>query len=104
MVTRLRAMVRSAAPRSRPLWPVRFESSFTRLEEVVRKLEEGGLTLDEASGLFEEGMKLAKTCNELLSGAELKITRLKSNFAEQMNLVPEDPESDNDAEDVEADD
>jgi exodeoxyribonuclease VII small subunit len=81
-----------------------FESSFTRLEEVVRKLEEGGLTLDEASGLFEEGMKLAKTCNELLSGAELKITRLKSTFAEQMNLVPEDPESDDDAEDVEADD
>lgn len=74
-----------------------FESSFTRLEEVVRKLEEGRLTLDEASGLFEEGMKLAKTCNELLSNAELKITRLKSNFAEQMNLVPgddDDPDED----------
>lgn len=67
-----------------------FESSFTRLEDVVRKLEEGKLTLDEASELFEEGMKLAKRCNELLSGAELKITRLKSNFAEQMNLVAED--------------
>ncbi len=67
-----------------------FEKSFTRLEEVVRELEEGRLTLDEASGLFEEGMKLAKTCNELLSNAELKITRLKSNFAEQMNLVPGD--------------
>ncbi len=70
-----------------------FESSFTRLEEVVRKLEEGQLTLDEASGLFEEGMKLAKSCNELLSSAELKITRLKSNFAEQMNLVPGDEDS-----------
>ncbi len=73
-----------------------FESSFTRLEEVVRKLEEGRLTLDEASGLFEEGMKLAKTCNELLSSAELKITRLKSNFAEQMNLVPGDEEDSED--------
>ena len=60
----------------------------------MRKLEEGRLTLDEASGLFEEGMKLAKTCNELLSGAELKITRLKSNFAEQMNLVPGDDDDD----------
>ena len=67
-----------------------FESSFKRLEEVVRRLEEGKLTLDEASALFEEGMKLAKSCNELLSNAELKITRLKSNFAEQMNLVPEE--------------
>lgn len=81
-----------------------FESSFTRLEEVVRKLEEGRLTLDEASGLFEEGMKLAKTCNELLSSAELKITRLKSNFAEQMNLVPGDDETDSDNTDDEAED
>ena len=81
-----------------------FESSFTRLEEVVRRLEEGGLTLDEASGLFEEGMKLAKACNELLSNAELKITRLKSNFAEQMNLVPGEPEFEDDPEDDEADD
>ena len=79
-----------------------FESSFTRLEEVVRKLEEGGLTLDEASGLFEEGMKLAKSCNELLSSAELKITRLKSNFAEQMNLVTDEDEFNED--DDEADD
>ncbi len=71
-----------------------FESSFTRLEEVVRKLEEGRLTLDESSKLFEEGMQLAKTCNELLSGAELKITRLKSNFAEQMNLVQDEAEDD----------
>jgi exodeoxyribonuclease VII small subunit len=67
-----------------------FESSFTRLEEVVRKLEEGKLTLDQASALFEEGMQLAKACNEALSSAELRITRLRSNFAEQMNLVPDD--------------
>lgn len=78
-----------------------FESSFTRLEEVVRRLEEGKLTLDEASGFFEEGMKLAKTCNELLSSAELKITRLKSNFAEQMNLVPgDDPDNEDDLDDA----
>lgn len=81
-----------------------FESSFTRLEEVVRRLEEGKLTLDEASGLFEEGMKLAKTCNELLSNAELKITRLKSNFAEQMNLVPGDDAESNDFLEDEEDD
>ena len=67
-----------------------FESSFTRLEEVVRKLEEGKLTLDQASSLFEEGMRLAKACNQALSAAELRITRLRSNFAEQMNLVPDD--------------
>ncbi len=56
----------------------------------MRRLEEGQLTLDESSKLFEEGMTLARKCNELLTNAELKITRLKSNFAEQMNLVPDE--------------
>lgn len=68
-----------------------FEDAFTRLEEVVRQLEAGQMTLDQATALFEEGMKLAKVCNQMLSSAELKITRLQKDFAEQMNLV-----SDND--------
>ncbi|MBT3994431.1 MAG: exodeoxyribonuclease VII small subunit [Chloroflexi bacterium] len=72
-----------------------FENSFSQLEEVVRKLETGGLSLDEATELFESGMKLASKCNEILSSSELKITRLQANFAEQMNLVPE-PEDDSD--------
>ena len=63
-----------------------FENAFASLEEVVRKLEAGGLSLDEATKLFESGMKLATKCNEILSSAELKITRLQANFAEQMNL------------------
>ena len=63
-----------------------FEGAFANLEEVVRKLEAGGLSLDEATLLFETGMKLATKCNEILSSAELKITRLQANFAEQMNL------------------
>ena len=68
-----------------------FEKSFSELEEVVRKLEAGGLSLDESTKLFETGMKLATKCNEILSKSELKITRMQANFAEQMNLV-EDPE------------
>lgn len=78
-----------------------FENSFSELEEVVRKLESGGLSLDEATKLFESGMKLATKCNEILSSSELKITRLQANFAEQMNLVP-GPESDDDLDDEDA--
>ena len=70
-----------------------FEGAFGSLEEIVRKLEAGGLSLDEATQLFESGMKLATKCNEILSSAELKITRLQANFAEQMNLVPGDEDS-----------
>ncbi len=70
-----------------------FENAFASLEDVVRRLETGGLSLDEATKLFESGMKLATKCNEILSSAELKITRLQANFAEQMNLVPGDDAS-----------
>ena len=35
-----------------------FEETFSQLEETVRKLEAGQLPLDQATGLFEEGMKL----------------------------------------------
>ena len=71
-----------------------FENAFSELEEVVRKLETGGFSLDESTGLFESGMKLASKCNEILTSAELKITRLQKNFAEQMNLVPNDEDLD----------
>lgn len=70
--------------------PGSFEDAFSRLEDTVRKLETGPLSLDNSIRLFEEGMGLAKRCNELLSATELKITRLQSAFAEQMRFVPEE--------------
>ncbi len=73
-----------------------FEQAFTRLEETVRRLEVGQLTLDEATRLYEEGMRLARRCSELLSAAELKITRLQTQFAEQMSLVDGGPDADDD--------
>ena len=53
-----------------------FETVYTRLEETVRQLEDGGLSLDESIALFEQGMRLAKRCKELLDGAELRVTVL----------------------------
>jgi exodeoxyribonuclease VII small subunit len=58
-----------------------FENLYRRLEETVAKLEAGGLSLDDALALYEEGMNLAKRCQEILDGAELKVTRLKEAFA-----------------------
>ena len=53
-----------------------FEDAFTRLERTVQVLENGGLTLEEALSLYEEGMHLARRCAQLLDEAELKISRL----------------------------
>ncbi len=68
-----------------------FEDTFVQLRETVEALEEGGLTLEDATRLFDQGMRLAKTCNELLTAAELKITRLQRSFGEQMAMVEEPP-------------
>ena len=68
-----------------------FEDAFTQLRETVSALEAGGLTLDEATKLFDKGMRLAKACNELLTAAELKITRLQRSFGEQMAMIDDEP-------------
>ena len=65
-----------------------FEEAYTSLEETVRALEEGGLSLAEATRLYEEGTRLARICNELLSSAELRITRLQTAYGEQ-NAPPD---------------
>ncbi|MBI2867047.1 MAG: exodeoxyribonuclease VII small subunit [Chloroflexi bacterium] len=66
-----------------------FEEAFRRLEKTVETLEAGGLTLDKAVALFEEGMRLAKLCTERLDAAELKVTQLQNAFAEQMRGLEE---------------
>ena len=53
-----------------------FEQAFAELEETVRKLEAGGLTLEESLGLFERGQALAVHCNVQLDQAELKVRQL----------------------------
>lgn len=75
---------------SQPEPPASFEDAFTRLESVVRRLEGGQMSLDQSTALFEEGMQLAKTCTELLNGAELKIQRLQQGLVEQLNLVSDE--------------
>ena len=76
--------------RSQNEQPTSFEDAFTRLETVVRRLESGQMSLDQSTALFEEGMQLAKTCTEMLNGAELKIQRLQKGLVEQLNLVADD--------------
>lgn len=65
-----------------------FEEAFRRLGEVAASLEEGGLTLAEATQRYELGMNLVRHCNQLLDEAQLKITTLKDAYASQ-NAVSE---------------
>jgi exodeoxyribonuclease VII small subunit len=55
-----------------------FEQSFQRLQEVVKKLSEGSLTLEEALSSFEEGMALADRCTQMLGDAELRLRQVSA--------------------------
>ena len=54
-----------------------FEESMQRLEEIVRLLERGDVTLEESLALFEEGSGLIAQCSKLLDRAEQKVIKLK---------------------------
>lgn len=53
-----------------------FETSMTRLEEIVSKLDSGAVSLEDALKLFEEGTALVSGCAKLLDEAELKVVKL----------------------------
>jgi exodeoxyribonuclease VII small subunit len=53
--------------------PRSFETSLEALEEIVHKLEQGDLPLEESLGLFEQGVQLSRECQERLSQAERRI-------------------------------
>ncbi len=59
-----------------------FEESMKKLETIVTELENGSLNLDESVKKFEEGMKMAKQCNNILEETEKKITILLENDGE----------------------
>jgi exodeoxyribonuclease VII small subunit len=50
-----------------------FEASFEELEELVRKLEGGALTLDESLAHYERGVRALKRCYQILEVAEKKL-------------------------------
>ncbi len=53
-----------------------FEESMLRLEEIVARLEQGEVSLEESMTLFEEGTKLAAACGKQLDTAEQKVWKL----------------------------
>lgn len=52
---------------------IKFEEAMNKLEEAVRLLENGNLTLDESIEKYEDALKYVKICNESLEKAEQKV-------------------------------
>lgn len=51
----------------------KFEDAFQKLEAIVKKLEEGNLSLEESLKAFEEGVRLSRFCAKKLDEAEKKV-------------------------------
>ena len=51
----------------------KFEDNLTRLEDIVRKMESGDLSLEESLKAFEEGIKLSRLCAKKLDEAQRRV-------------------------------
>lgn len=52
------------------------EENFTRLEEIIQRLETGEISLEEAFAGYSEGMKLLKDCNDQIDRVEKQVLKL----------------------------
>lgn len=66
---------------------IKLEEAMSRLDEVVRALDSDRLELEESLGLYEEGIRLVRICNEKLSEAERRITALRITEEGEMTEV-----------------
>jgi exodeoxyribonuclease VII small subunit len=57
----------------KPISRLGYEEARDELIEVVRTLEQGGLTLDASLKLWERGEELARRCEEHLAGARKRV-------------------------------
>ena len=71
-----------------------FDKALDELRDVVAKLEEGGLPLEESIALYERGAALHEHCGTLLDAAEVRVQRLVDGAGggapRVMDLRPED--------------
>jgi exodeoxyribonuclease VII small subunit len=69
-----------------------FEESLAELENIVEKLENGQLSLDESLLLFDTGIKLVKECDTKLRNAQQQVEKLieENNSLKSEPLEPHD--------------
>ncbi|EOL48921.1 exodeoxyribonuclease VII small subunit [Enterococcus phoeniculicola] len=61
-----------------------FEASLQELEEIVLKLEQGDVPLEEALDAFKKGMELSKQCQDTLTNAEKTLTKMMTETNEEV--------------------
>lgn len=70
--------------------PTSYEQDRAELEEVVHKLEMGGVPLEESLALWERGEALAQRCQDWLDGARRRLEAAQQTREELSPSAPED--------------
>ena len=58
--------------------PAQFESALAELEQLVKQMEQGDMTLEASLAAYERGVELTRLCEKALRSAELRIRELKA--------------------------
>ncbi len=69
-----------------------FEAALSELEEIVRQLETGKSSLEDAIGAYERGAELKKHCEKKLTEAKSRVEKINLGAAGAENLEPADLE------------
>jgi exodeoxyribonuclease VII small subunit len=94
-------MTSPTSPAGPPSRSPDFERSLAELEELVERLEQGDLPLDEALSTFERGVALTRECQGALQAAQQRVEILLRRGAAEPAPEPFDIEP---AADLDADD
>jgi exodeoxyribonuclease VII small subunit len=70
--------------------PASYEQARAELEDVVRRLEAGGISLEESLTLWERGELLATVCDRFLEGARTRLERAGEAAQPQEGPAPAD--------------
>ena len=62
---------------------LKFEEALLKLEDIVKQLENGDVSLEKSIELFEEGIMLSKTCSDILNNAKQRIISLEEAESEE---------------------
>lgn len=68
--------------------PQQFEEALEKLEEIVRRMEDGELSLEKALESFEEGVQLARYCQTKLDEAQKRVELLLKNDKGKIETQP----------------
>jgi len=67
-----------------------FENTLAELEKIIKELENGQVPLEKAVEYYENGIKLKRSCENILEKAKMKISKVETLADGEMKIVDAD--------------